>query len=119
MSRPRPDNPGIQRLLEVLAVSPCTFLQAARAANLGDSGARDKLDWLVAEGRVVRERVDSGLGRPRIVYRLLPGKTTASASPARTRPCLCCGKTFYSQGFGNRLCNRCRAQDVSPFAIAN
>lgn len=46
---------------------------------------------------------------------------TAGAPPTKTkpstRPCLCCGKPFRSEGPGNRLCPRCRALDVSPYAI--
>lgn len=32
-----------------------------------------------------------------------------SANPnAKTRKCLCCGKPFWSEGVGHRICNKCR-----------
>lgn len=38
-----------------------------------------------------------------------------STIPAARRPqerrCLCCGETFTSQGFHNRMCGRCRSRD--------
>lgn len=34
-----------------------------------------------------------------------------------TRPCLCCRQPFESSGPGNRMCNPCRNQSVSPFAV--
>ncbi|MCL2344294.1 MAG: hypothetical protein FWC58_00375 [Desulfobulbus sp.] len=36
--------------------------------------------------------------------------------PTTTRACLCCGRPFASAGPHNRLCVKCRAQDVSPYA---
>jgi len=36
---------------------------------------------------------------------------------SKTRPCLCCRDPFDSHGPGNRLCDRCRARDVSPYAL--
>ena len=35
---------------------------------------------------------------------------------SKTRPCLCCQQLFESHGPGNRMCERCRMRDVSPFA---
>ena len=31
------------------------------------------------------------------------------------RPCMCCRKTFYSEGPHNRLCSGCRTKSTSPF----
>jgi hypothetical protein len=38
--------------------------------------------------------------------------------PTQERKCLCCGDQFESEGPGNRLCPRCRAQShvLSPYA---
>ena len=36
----------------------------------------------------------------------------------KLRNCLCCRKTFMSAHAGNRLCNKCRTIDVSPYALA-
>lgn len=44
------------------------------------------------------------------------GSPPAPAPTAKARPCLCCGKRFNSTGPGNRLCQKCRHKDVSPFA---
>lgn len=35
----------------------------------------------------------------------------------RERPCLRCRKPFDSEGAHHRLCNACRAVEVSPFAV--
>lgn len=32
------------------------------------------------------------------------------------RACMCCGVRFNSDGPHNRLCNRCRKTDISPYA---
>ena len=47
------------------------------------------------------------------------------ARNARDRPCLCCGRTFRSEGIHNRLCTPCRAgaddlppQFTTPAAVA-
>lgn len=32
------------------------------------------------------------------------------------RACMCCGARFNSAGPHNRLCNRCRKTDISPYA---
>lgn len=31
-----------------------------------------------------------------------------------TRPCMCCGRTFQSEGPHNRLCQKCRTTSVMP-----
>lgn len=43
------------------------------------------------------------LGDATLSYRLKPYAKT-------TRPCLCCGRPFASEGPHNRLCGRCRYQ---------
>ena len=43
--------------------------------------------------------------------------TETPKSCSRTRPCLCCGKSFTSDGPHNRLCNTCRTKSVSPYAL--
>jgi hypothetical protein len=30
------------------------------------------------------------------------------------RPCLCCGRTFQSEGIHNRMCDLCRHRDFAP-----
>lgn len=42
-------------------------------------------------------------------------RRTPRAREAVVRPCLRCGHSFPSEGPHNRLCNRCRGIDVSPF----
>jgi hypothetical protein len=46
---------------------------------------------------------------------------TAPASDARKsrqrRPCLCCGRTFYSEGPHHRMCINCRRKSLSPLDI--
>lgn len=37
---------------------------------------------------------------------------------SQERPCLCCKKPFLSAGPMNRLCNPCRAKNISPYALA-
>lgn len=39
----------------------------------------------------------------------------APVGGARNRPCLCCGNPFRSEGFHNRLCNKCRKLEHGPF----
>lgn len=35
----------------------------------------------------------------------------------RARVCLCCNRTFNSEGAHNRLCTTCRAKSVGPYDI--
>lgn len=47
------------------------------------------------------------------------GGTPAPARPEKTRrPCLCCGRPFWSAGAHNRICGACkdRARGYSPLA---
>lgn len=37
--------------------------------------------------------------------------------PTTPRACLCCGKSFASQGPHNRLCSTCRAKSVGPYDL--
>lgn len=41
----------------------------------------------------------------------------ASVRSARTRPCMCCQKSFRSDGSHNRLCLNCRTKGGNPFAL--
>ena len=43
--------------------------------------------------------------------------TETPKSCSRTRPCLCCGKSFASDGPHNRLCSTCRTKSVSPYEL--
>lgn len=47
-------------------------------------------------------------------------KAADLAARKATRPCMCCGKPFESEGIHNRLCGYCRHQggDLDPHAIA-
>lgn len=36
-------------------------------------------------------------------------------TPKTKRNCMCCNAAFLSDGFHNRLCNRCRQKDAGPF----
>ncbi len=42
------------------------------------------------------------------------GLKAGSASRSATRDCLRCGDAFYSDGPGNRLCNKCRSRPADP-----
>ena len=65
---------------------------------------------LQAFGREVRpERVKPSQGRKPVKY--------VNRDGATLRPCLCCRQPFESSGPGNRMCERCRTRDVSPFSI--
>ena len=41
-------------------------------------------------------------------------RATNLAAKRMTRPCMCCGQPFDSEGIHNRMCNACRHRDVAP-----
>lgn len=41
--------------------------------------------------------------------------TPTDPTEDRSRPCLCCGQTFNSEGPHNRLCGPCRGRGGNPF----
>ena len=45
------------------------------------------------------------------------GRRQRKQPPAQRRACLCCGRTFRSQGAHNRLCDNCRRGDGLPQTI--
>lgn len=71
---------------------------------------------LIAEGikpRVIASRMD----RPESsIYRRMQTLGLAEGATRKTRrDCLCCGNAFLSDGPHNRLCNRCRRIETTPF----
>lgn len=78
------------------------------------------------EDNLLRDLVDEGikpsaiakrLGRPESsVYRRIQTLGLAQGATRKTqRNCLCCSKSFLSDGPHNRLCSRCRRIETSPF----
>lgn len=98
--KPRPDSrwrharPG-QTFSELLGMG-------FRAAELRDRVAREHLRF----DRPLPARSKRGGGRP---------PRTAPPPGHKVRPCMCCGKTFPSEGPHNRMCGPCRMCDASPF----
>lgn len=41
----------------------------------------------------------------------------ASEDIPKTRPCLCCSASFWSDGFGQRICSRCKGSPAWRSAI--
>lgn len=46
------------------------------------------------------------------------GKIKATADVAAARACLRCRSTFWSEGFGERICSRCKGSTVWRSAIS-
>lgn len=46
------------------------------------------------------------------------GTVKATADIAAARVCLRCGSTFWSEGFGERICSRCKGSAVWRSAIS-
>lgn len=97
---------------------------------------RARRPWVAHEDGILLDGVREGipartiartLGRTlaatqhRIKYHArLAGASAIAPAPGRAarpgpRPCLCCGKTFTSEGAHNRLCAHCRSKSASPF----
>lgn len=80
--------------------------------------------WTQSEDTTVRELLAAGnppcaiakaLGRSESsVYRRI--ETIQKRAKSAKRPCMCCGKTFTSDGPHNRLCGACRTRQFSPYA---
>ncbi len=76
----------------------------------------------VRRGQIVFQPPLEVAGRP-----VLPSSGPTRPEPARiryvnqaaatVRPCLRCRKPFESSGPSNRMCDRCRGCDVSPYAL--
>lgn len=45
------------------------------------------------------------------------GAPARTVSGRRERPCMCCGRTFLSEGAHNRLCGSCGSKSRSPFDL--
>lgn len=94
--------------------------EEARAV-LGPGPCREFLTR-VRRGQIVFQPPLEVAGQP-----VLPSPGPTRPEPARVRyvnqatttvrPCLRCRTPFESSGPGNRLCERCRTQNVSPYAI--
>lgn len=76
---------------------------------------------LRAAGASYQEIADiTGLSQSQISYRLRKAAET-TAPPQRRRKgtteraCMCCGKTFLSEGAHNRLCGACRHRSASTY----
>jgi hypothetical protein len=88
-------------------------------AVLGPGPSREFLTR-VRQGQIIFHPPLQVAGQP-----VLPGPKPAEPSrghvryvnkdPAALRPCICCRRSFESSGPGNRMCERCRGRDVSPF----
>ena len=71
---------------------------------------------LRAEGKTYAQ-IGSVLGRSFMSVNKRLNKICKLSKPKpKFRPCLCCTKTFLSEGPHNRLCPDCRKKDVSPYA---
>lgn len=80
--------------------------------------------WSQSEDAKLRELLAAGtkpcaiakaLGRNESsVYRRI--ETLNNRAKTTMRPCMCCGKTFTSDGPHNRLCGACRTRQFSPYA---
>ena len=66
----------------------------------------------------IGEALDRSLTSVDSCLRRLEDRRSKPLKPrtAASRPCLCCGKPFVSDGAHNRLCGRCRHADISPYA---
>ncbi len=76
---------------------------------------------LRAAGATYREISDlTGLTLSQISYRLGNADGKEAPHPHRRkgttqRACMCCGKTFLSEGAHNRLCGACRNRSAGPY----
>lgn len=76
---------------------------------------------LRATGATYREISElTGLSLSQISYRLDKAADEGATPPRRRkgsteRACMCCGKTFLSEGAHNRLCGACRQRGSSPY----
>lgn len=89
-------------------------------AVLGPGPSRELLTR-VRRGQIVFQPPLMVAGQP-----VLPPTAPTQPEPPRiryvnqqagSRPCLRCRKPFESSGPGNRMCDRCRGCDVSPYAL--
>lgn len=94
--------------------------EEARAA-LGPKSSRELLER-VRRGQIVFQPPLQTCGRdvraerPKGEPRHNPVKYV-NREGATLRPCLCCRQPFESSGPGNRMCDGCRGQSVSPYDI--
>ncbi|MCL2346468.1 MAG: hypothetical protein FWC58_11535 [Desulfobulbus sp.] len=126
MKRPQ-IRPVAERLIVILkeAGAPLTSGELAELSGVGRNNLRDALGPEIAAGQIAVSRVLAHSGQRVVAFEWLgeraPGfdaepATAASLRAAARRPCLCCGQPFVSEGPHNRLCVKCRARDVSPYA---
>lgn len=90
----------------------------ARSATHGArySAAEDeRIRTLRAAGNKVRD-IAQALGRSEESVSSRMRWIDGVGGQSSKRKCLCCGRTFPSEGPHNRLCGSCRRQSVSPYA---
>lgn len=107
------------RIIEHLRAHPgSTAREIAAGLGVRAYNLKRRLDLMEIGGQIVgEERESEGGGCSVRVYRL--SSRTAGAPPRRpriSRPCLCCGRSFDSEGPHNRLCPSCRKLSPSPYA---
>lgn len=85
--------------------------EVVRRYEAGQSQKSIAVDLRTTPRRVRKEleeadRLDSGADRS--------ARPLARNGTAGTRPCMCCGKSFASQGSHNRMCTECRCRQTDP-----
>lgn len=78
--------------------------------------------WSPAEDEVIRQGIASGKGVTRIANMIdrpissVHTRIIALSKPRTTkRNCMCCQRSFASEGPHNRLCTTCRQKSKHPF----
>lgn len=87
--------------------------------------SRERTPWSSIEDGMLQQLTADGLspcaianrlGRQQSsVYRRLQSLGFANASKTQKRNCMCCKREFNSVGPHNRLCNKCRTKETTPF----
>lgn len=82
-----------------------------------------RIRWSGDEDEEIRRQIAAGktpysiaraMGRPESsVYRRI--EVLGKSTNPKSRPCMCCGASFNSEGPHNRLCCRCRNKEKTPF----
>lgn len=108
MSRGRGWSTREDQLLFTLLRSRMKHVEIAATLRRPPSSIASRIETLTHQGRMFHRD------------HLSPAAPSAPTlrKPRRQRLCMCCGKTFLSEGAHNRLCTTCRALSVSPYALA-